>query len=77
MLKTSLQNIKNKQQLRPYFYVNVTDIDTIKQEPFYLACKFYLLLFNLITIRVDSGKLKIKALLKEYLNPSIFYTICT
>ena len=25
--------------LKPYFYVNVTDIDSLQEQPFYSACK--------------------------------------
>jgi hypothetical protein len=38
MASTSFNFASSKQMLKPFFYVSVTDIDQLQQEPFYLAC---------------------------------------
>ncbi len=38
MINTNFEFVHKKQQLKPFFYVNVTDIDQLQDQPFYLAC---------------------------------------
>ena len=38
MISTHFNFITDKQMLKPLFYVNVTDIDTLQEQPFYAAC---------------------------------------
>jgi hypothetical protein len=38
MISTNFNFITNKQMLKPFFYVNVTDIDSLQEKPFYAAC---------------------------------------
>lgn len=37
---TSYKQIIEKQFLKPYFYINLHDIDTVVSESFYVACKY-------------------------------------
>ena len=39
MASTQVGQIKSKQSIKPFFYVNVADIDMLQQESFYFACK--------------------------------------
>lgn len=37
---TSFNFAASKQLIRPFFYVNVMDIDSLETEPFYIACNY-------------------------------------
>jgi hypothetical protein len=38
MNTTSIGSIVDKQLIKPFFYVNITDIDELEKQPFYIAC---------------------------------------
>ena len=38
MINTSFEFINKRQHLKPFFYVNVMDIEQLQQQPFYIAC---------------------------------------
>jgi hypothetical protein len=50
MLSTSFSFVSGKQMLKPFFYVSVSDINDLQQQPFYLACTFNLNTSMLICI---------------------------
>ena len=37
---TSFNYAASKQLIKPFFYVNVADIDALEEEPFFIACNF-------------------------------------
>jgi hypothetical protein len=38
MISTNFNYVTKRQMLRPYFYVNVTDIESLQEQPFFSAC---------------------------------------